>query len=255
MIKMKNTLLFFVTALLSSSVSLAFLPMASITSMTLPVYGVYMTSDASCATGLTATVPLSTTPTSTNFVAKPIIGSAGSFPATIGCVVVVIQNNFSGAWSAGTYTGTSTSGGTNSDNIAACNNGGSQSGQTICNSGVPGWPAKITADAAAIGLTLKTSNCSAHTTSDVVPLVLSTYSVCSGNSLADTGIAACASGTNNFAVPQSGNTADAANGTKMTAPSTSGSLKFIVNPTNSFGATTATTCGNTSAPLFSFAAY
>jgi hypothetical protein len=246
---MKKIFVACVLATFSSSFSFAFLPISSISSMTLPVYGVYMTSDASCITGLIATVPLSLTPQSVNFVAKPMIGAANSLPATIGCVVIVIQNNFASAWSSGSYTGSSLG---NSDNIAACNNGGSAAGSTICNNGVPTWPAKVTADAAAIGLTLKTSNCIAHTTADVVPLVLSTNSSCSGNSTSDSGVAACSGNTNNFALPAS--STDPLNGTRMTAPSTAGNLKFIVNPTGAFGATSGVACGNISAPLFSFAA-
>jgi hypothetical protein len=247
-----NKKLFFMTLCLVAAVTgnaLAYLPTTSISSMTLPVYGIYMTSDSTCTTNLVATIPLSTTPKSINFVSNPIIGTSSSLPSTVGCVVIVIQNNFSSAWAAGIYAGTS---GGNSDNIVACTGGGSSTGQAICNNGVPTWPSKVTTDAAAIGLSLKTSNCTTHTATDVVPLVLSTNSTCTGNATTDSGIGGCTGNTNNYALPLS--VGDTANGTRLTAPSTSGNFKFVVNPINAFGATGGATCGNTAAPLFSFTA-
>lgn len=252
---MKKLLLSAFFAVFSTTTAFAYLPVSAVTSMTLPVYGIYVSSDPTCVTGMIATIPLRTTPQPINFVANPVIGTANSMPATIGCVVIVVQDNFSSAWAAGTYTGSSYTGGGGpfSDNIAACNNGGSATGTTICNSGVPTWPAQITADAAAIGLTLQTTNCTGATTASVVPLVLSTNSGCTGNTYGDSGVTACAGvNMNNYAMPTS--VGDTLHGTRMSAPSSAGNLKFIVNPTNSFGATGAASCGNTSAPLFSFAA-
>ena len=157
--------------------------------MVLPVYGIYMSSDATCATGLTAVVPLTLTPQSLNFVTGPTIGSASTLPTTVGCVIIVMQNTFSGAWQAGTYSGSSNG---FSDNIAQCNNGGTVPSQPICQngSGIPVWPTQITTDARSMGLTLKTTAC-AGTLTDVVPLTLSTYSACTGSTIADAGIAAC----------------------------------------------------------------
>jgi hypothetical protein len=247
---MKKSLLMALSTILISSPAFAFLPVSAVSSMTLPVFGIYMSTDPSCTTGMQATIPLTTTPLPINFVANPAIGS-GSIPATIGCVVIVLQNSFTSAWTAGTYTGTSTGG--VSDNIAACNSGNTTGAKAICHGDAVVWPAQITADAAAIGLTLATGNC-AGTTSEVVPMVLSTNSACTGNSTADSGVAGCAGGssTNNFSLPTSAG--DVLHGTLMTAPSTAGNLKFVVNPTNAFGATSTTACGNTSPPLFSFAA-
>ena len=250
---MNKNLTLLISSFFLSTPAFAFVPASAVTTMSLPVYGIYTSSDPTCTTGLIATVALTKTPQSINFAANPIIGS-GSLPTTIGCVVIVTGNNLSNAWAAGTYTTTSTSGGGGSYPDSQCNAGGSNTGQSICNVGngvVPTWPAKIITDAAAIGLTLKTTACSS--TSDVVPLVLSTNSLCTGQNVADASVAACASGNNNnFALPTS--TADASHGTKLTAPSVAGDVKFIVNPANTLGGNSSGVCNNISAPLFSFSA-
>jgi hypothetical protein len=254
---MKKFLLMALSAVLISSPAFAFLPVSAVTSMSLPVYGIYMSSDPSCTTGLVATVPLTLTPQAINFAANPAIGS-GSVPATIGCVVIVLQNSFSSAWAAGTYTGTTTSNGqggpySGSDNIAACNQGGTTTAKAICHGDAVTWPTQITTDAAAIGLTLATGTC-AGTLTEAVPLFLSTNSACTGNSTADANVTGCQGGssTNNFSMPTS--VGDLLHGTLMTAPSTAGNLKFVFSPSNCFGATSASTCGNTGPPMFSFAA-
>lgn len=248
---MKNIILITLFAAFASSSAFAYLPVSAVTSMTLPVYGIYMSSDPTCTTGMTATIPLSTTPQSINFVANPAIGTAASLPSTIGCVVIVVQNSFSSAWAAGPYTTTGNSGG--SDNV--CNAGGSTSGKQICGNGgsqTVSWPSQITTDAAAAGLTLTTGSCSGHA-SEIVPLVLSTNSACTGNNTADASISGCTgANVNNWALPTS--SGDKSNGTHMTAPSTAGNLKFVVNPTNAFGNTGGGTCGNTAPPLFAFEA-
>jgi hypothetical protein len=247
---MKRYLLASVSALLISGSSFAYVPSSSITKMSLQVYGIYTSSDPTCTTGMTATVALTKTPQQINFADKPAIGS-GSVPSTIACVVIVIGNNLSNGWAAGTYTGTS-----NGNADSACNSGGSNTGQAICGSGgspqTLGWPQQITTDAAAIGLTLTTSSCSGST-SEIVPLVLSTNSACTGNQTADNGVTACTGvNINNYALPTS--SGDATHGTKLTAPSAAGDLKFVVNPTNTLGGSGGGACGNLAAPLFSFAA-
>ncbi len=254
MIKMKKSLLIAISALLVSSSAFAYLPVSAVTTMALPVYGIYTSSDPTCMTGMIATVALTKTSQTINFASNPTIGS-GALPATIGCVVIVVGDSLSNAWAAGTYTTTSTGGGGSPVSDSSCNAGGSNTGQKICNNGTPTWPAQITADAAAIGLTLKTTSCSSGTTSDVVPLVLSTNSICTGQPVTDAAVTACNGGNiNNFAMPTSA--ADASNGTKLTAPSAAGNLKFVVNPTNTLGGSiqnSVNTCGNIAAPLFSFA--
>jgi hypothetical protein len=252
---MKKILFLALAAISVSSSAFAFIPASSITTMSLPVYGLYTTADATCTTGLVATIPLSSTPQSLNFAQKPTLGQ-GSVPATIGCVIIVIGNSLSNGWASGNYTTTSNGGGSQTYNDSSCNSGGSNSGQSICGSGgTPQsitWPTKITTDAAAIGLPLTTGTCTGQT-SQIVPLVLSTNSVCTGQGVADASVPACAGGNNNnFALPIT--TSDATHGTKLTAPSLSGNLKFVVNPANTLGGFTATTCGNVAAPLFSFAA-
>ena len=248
---MKNQLLTALSALLFSSSAFAFLPVSAVTTMALPVYGVYTSADPTCLTGMTATVALSKTPQAFNFAAGGSLGS-GPVPTTIGCVVIVAGNSLSNAWSAGTYTTTSNGGGGGASSDSVCNAGGSNTGQTICNNGTPTWPAKITADAAAIGLTLKTTSCSSPSATDVVPLVLSTNSICTGQNAVDSLVTACANvSMNNFSMPTS--VGDALHGTKLVAPSVAGDLKFIVNPANTLGGN-GTSCGNISAPLFSFTA-
>ena len=89
--------------------------------------------------------------------------------------------------------------------------------------------------------------------SEVVPLVLSTNSICTGQAAADAGVTACQNvNINNWTLPTGAN--DATHGTKLVAPSVAGNLKFIVNPTNTLGGTQNGGCGNISAPLFSFGA-
>jgi hypothetical protein len=249
---MMKSLMLIAPALLLSGSAFAFLPVASVTTMSLPVYGVYTTSDPACVTGFSATVPLSTTPQTINFAASPAIGT-GPVPATIGCAIFVIGNNLSNGWAAGNYTSTSSGdGGGGPYPDSNCNSGGSSTGQSICHGINPTWPARIVTDAAAIGLTLVTGTC-AGTTSEVVPLVLSTHSVCTGQTAADAAVPACAGGNiNNFALPTS--SADATNGTKLTAPSVEGDLKFVINPANTLGGQSGNKCDNIKAPLFSFVA-
>ncbi|MDB5037427.1 MAG: hypothetical protein JWQ35_955, partial [Bacteriovoracaceae bacterium] len=224
---MKKFLVTAISAVFISSSVFAYLPVSALTTMSLPVYGVYMSADATCTTGMVATVPLTTTPKTINFAAaqSQSIGS-GNVPATIGCVVIVIGNSLSSAWSAGTYTTTSGTG-NNAVSDSSCNAGGTTTGQTICNSSAAvTWPQQIVTDAAAIGLTL-TNTCLAKTT-EIVPLVLSTNSICTGQAAADASTAACVGvNMNNFTIPLT--TTDATHGTKLTAPSAAGDLKFVVN--------------------------
>ena len=241
-----------VMGLLLSQLAHAVLPKSAITSMVLPIYGVYTTDDPLCLTNLTATVALKTTPENFDMMKSPTIG-AGEIPAGgIKCVVMVVKNDFSSVWSAGTYTGTTSSGGggSHSDNIAACNNGGSDSHKQICSSSATTWPAKITSDAAAIGLSLTTGTCAGVVT-EVVPLFLSTYAKCYGSSDTDASVPGCAGGNSNaWAAPTAAD--DTAHGIHLSSPAPSGDYTFIVDPTNAFGATGAASCGNNSAPIFSF---
>jgi hypothetical protein len=248
---MKKLLMLSVCGLVASGPAFAYLPVSAITTMALPVYGVYMSADPTCVTGMVATIPLSKTPQTINFAANPVIGTADSLPVTIGCVIIVVGNSLSNGWAAGTYA-TSSQG--NLDSV--CENGGSSTGQIICGNGRANpvsWPSQITTDAAAIGLTLATSSCAGVTT-EVIPLVLSTNSICTGQSAIDSLVPACntQNGTNNWKMPTTTN--DATEGTKLTAPSVAGNLKFVVDPTNTLGGESGGQCGNISAPTFSFKA-
>jgi hypothetical protein len=251
---MKKNLFLALAAISVSSSAFAFLPTSAVTMMSLPVYGIYTSSDPTCTTGMIATIPLSLTPQTINFAKSPTIGQ-GSVSATIGCVVIVVGNSLSNGWASGNYTGTSLDLGVGTFNDSNCNSGGTSNGQAICGNGSAkpvSWPTQITADAATIGLALTTGTCTG-VQSQIVPLVLSTNSACTGQPGVDATIPACTGGfVNNFAMPTS--VGDATHGTKLTAPSTSGNLKFIVNPSNTLGGSGTTTCGNTAAPLFSFAA-
>jgi len=243
---MKKQLLLSLSSFLLPVSAFAFIPAASISTMSLKVYGLYTSADPTCTAGMVATIPLSNTPQTLNFARTPTIGS-GPVSATIACVVIAIANNLSNGWDAGTYASTSSG---NSDNV--CNAGGSNAGQAICGNGgaqAIGWPAKVIADAAAIGLTLTTGTCNGLTT-EVVPLVLSTNAACTGNQIVDAGIGACSGGNiNNFNLPTSAG--DVHNGTNLNAPSAAGNLKFVVNPTDTLGSD-GSSCGNLAAPLFSF---
>ena len=245
---MKNQFLISLSAFMFPISAFAFIPSASITTMSLKVYGIYTSADPTCATGMVATIPLTSTPQTLNFAQTPTIGS-GAISETIGCVVIAIANNLSNGWAAGTYSSTSSG---HSDNV--CNAGGSNTGQAICGNGgsqTVSWPQKVITDAAAVGLTLASGSCNGVTT-EVVPLILSTNSACTGNQIADAGVSVCSGGNNNnFNIPTSAG--DVHNGTKLTAPSVAGNLKFIVNPSNTLGSD-GSSCGNLAAPLFSFAA-
>jgi hypothetical protein len=241
---MKKYLLVAASVAAIADPAFAYIPASSVTTMALPVYGVYTSSDPTCTTGLTATVALTKDPQELNFAENPTIG-AGPIPSSIGCVVIVIGNSLSNGWAAGSYTTTS-----QGYSDSACDAGGSYTGQTICNSATIAWPSQITSDAAAVGLTLTTGSCTGST-SEVVPLVLSTDSVCTGQQTTDASVTACANGNvNNFTPPTTAS--DATQGTKLTSPSASGNLKFVVNPANTLGGESGNTCGNIAAPLFSF---
>ena len=238
---------------------------SGVTSAKVMLYGVYTTADPLCATGLVATVPLSTTASPFEMTQSPTIG-AGQIPAGgINCVIMVMQNRFDSVVAAGTYTTTTTSGNyTYSD--SACNAGFTGTKQAICNgptnygNGVVAgksvnWPAQIVTDAAAIGLTL-TTTC-AGTTADTIALYLSTASSCYGQNAKDASITGCivsGNSTNNpWQAPTS--TSDTAHGIHLATVPASTSYTFVVDPTGAFGATSnngTPSCGNVSAPLFSF---
>ncbi|MGZ3688919.1 MAG: hypothetical protein ACXVBW_11495, partial [Bdellovibrionota bacterium] len=82
----------------------AYLPRAAITTETLKVYAVYTTTDATCQTGLVATVPMTATPVSVDFT-KAIDAGAVSVSSPINCIIMVVANSVTVGWAAGTYTG------------------------------------------------------------------------------------------------------------------------------------------------------
>jgi len=250
---MKNIFLSLVSFVFISANAFAYVPASAVTTMAIPVYGVYTSADPSCTTGMIATIPLTLTPQLINFAKHAAIGT-GPTSNTIQCVVIVTGNDLTNGWAAGNYTGTSANGGGASYPDSNCNAGGANTGQTICGNGGPqsvSWPAQITADAAAIGLTLATPTC-VGSNSEIVPLVLSTNAACTGQSAADSLVAGCVPphNMNNYHLPTTAN--DTTYGTKLVTPTGTGDLKFVVDPSNTLGGSGASSCGNISAPLFSF---
>ena len=225
------------------------LPGSAITSMKISIYGIYMTEDPTCQTGLIPTVPLQATATEEDLSQNPVLGS-GPIPAAIQCVIMVMQDHFTGTVAPGTYTTTSIdwSGSTVPD--SNCNSGGTYP-QYICQGDTVSWPSAIQADAAKVGLTLTTGSCpNPATGSEVIPAYLSTYSACTGQQATDP--AACQNNDDNFTPPTAAN--DTSHGLKLTEPSTAGDFKFVINPNGAFGATGASTCGDLNPPQFSFVA-
>jgi hypothetical protein len=253
----------------------AALPLSAFTSMVMPVYGIYTSADPTCLTGLVATVPLKVTPTDVDFVAAGAMGT-GSIPTGgINCVIIVTKLKMTVKYAAGTYTSTSTFG-SSTFNDSNCNAGGtvlidnstSTSTPFGCNPGKRAtkidWPAKITTDLTALGLTPAT-DCQTLGSGAILPFYLSTYSKCVGNSTVDNTIGGTCSWSNNvdinpgegyrsnifFQAPTA--TADAIHGLKINAVAAgSSSLKFVVDPTPVVGGNGGSSCGGLNPPTFSF---
>jgi len=218
---------------------------SNVTDMTLGVYGIYLSADPTCQTGLIASVPLSTTPVAKNFAAavSPTLGS-GAIPSSINCVVIVMEDAVALTWAAGSYTST-----TNGASDSVCNAGGSLS-QKICRSpNTVTFPSQIVTDAAAAGLTLTTSCPASPTGTEAIAIYLSTDAVCSGS---NTDPASC-NNNNAFAPPSAAG--DASAGILLTAPSVSGaSFTFVADPDGTTVGNNNGTCQSLGPPLFSFKA-
>ena len=232
----------------SAAPAFANLSRDAVTSLQVKLYGFYTTTDATCQTGLVATIPLSKTATLYDMAKSPTFGS-GNVASPIGCAIMVMANDLAESWAAGTYT-TTTSG--LSDSV--CNSGGSSSGSHICRSQALSWPAQIQTDAAAVGLNLPSACSSSGSSSEVIALYLSTYSACAGNVTNDTnaGRTQCINGTNStntaFVAPTA--SGDTANGINISTPTSSSHYTFVVDPNNMFGNRNGS-CSD-SPPLFSF---
>lgn len=155
----------------SAPSALASLARSAFSSVTASVYGVYVTSDATCQTGLYPAVSLTSTATSMDFTKNPSIG-AGIVPSAINCMVVIMKNSLSLTWSAGSYTD------------SGCNSGGSTT-VTPCSGTTVTWPSALSTAMSTIGLSTISSCSSSPTGSEIVPVYLSSNSACTGNSTID----------------------------------------------------------------------
>jgi hypothetical protein len=255
--------LFLALAALPSN-AFAYLPVSAITQFVASVYGFYASQDPTCQTGLVAVLPLSNTPVAANIAANPSLGtSQNPLPNTVACLVVVLKNSGGPVVIApGTYTGMTQNGAnTYSDNIPACNNGGTlvpantifvNQGQTMS------WPTKIQQDAAALNpppTLLTTAPSGTATGNEYIPFYYSTYSKCTGNIVADASAAGCVSGTNPVPNPYLPPTApaDFNHGNLLVSPASGGSIyRFFVDFSQSIGATGPSTCGLAQPALHGF---
>jgi hypothetical protein len=239
------------------------LPASAITALTSQVYGMYTTSDATCQTGLVATLPLTATPTAVNFATAPTLGTGPIPSAGIACVVLVARGDLLLAWKAGTYTGT-TKFGTSTYSDAACDGGGEERlmgcfGKTAG----AAWPAKIAADLAALGLST-TTDCSAPG-GPITALYLSTYSKCIGEVTADNAIGGgCEWSLNTNVTPEGYRSndlsspptgpADPKHGIHIDPlPAGTKKYKLVVDPVPALGGNGTSSCGGIGPPRFSFA--
>lgn len=232
-------------AICAPVVASAAIPVSAITSMKAYIYGAYVTSDPKCTDNLVAVKPMTVTPVEHDMLTNPTIGEA-DLPIEINCVVMVMKNQVPTTWAAGTYTGSDSS----------CNAGGTDAGAICGNVATQttiSYPAKIAADMTAVGLTAGTT-CTTST-SDIVPLYISTYSKCYMQETLDAAITGCVwvngySVGTTFVAPTA---ADSANGVHLTAPAVSNAYRFVIDPTGSTGDRNGT-CTSLAPPLFSFRA-
>lgn len=231
-----------VSFLLFSSTAFASLPRGAISNVGVGLYGVYMTGDASCQNSLIAALPLSKNPVSSNFVASPVLG-AGSVPAKISCVILVLSNSIQIAWQASAaYPGL--------DNLCAA--GGTAPVNPCVGAPSIVWPAAIVADAKALGLTLATNCSAAPSGTEVVPVFMSVNSSCTGNSNIDKSISGCTalgkSTSSTSQSPVSSNSTSSGARIPLTLPS--GRLIFAVDP-DQIVSGVGVACSVTSPPVFS----
>jgi hypothetical protein len=240
------------------------LPASAISALTVPLYGMYTTSDPTCQTGLVATIPLSATPTPINFATAPSIGT-GPIPSTgINCVVIIVQSSISLEWKAGTYSGT-TQFGSSVFNDSNCNAGGSEAlggcfGSTTDRAD---FPPQVQTDLAALGLT-GTTDCATAGSAPILPLYLSTYSKCVGEVTADNAIGGgCEWSLNTNVTPEGYRSnhlhqaptgpGDTQHGVKIEALAAGVTkYKLVVDPTPAIGGNSANGCGGIGAPRISF---
>lgn len=219
----------------------AFLSRSAISSLKVTIYGVYTTSDATCASGWVQSF-LSATPTVADFVQQASLGT-GSSATPINCLLLIAKNSMLTSVAAGTYTTTSSS---NPDSV--CNAGVTDQAQHICHSVTPVWPSVVTTDAQAAGLTLATTCASSPTGNEVIPIYMSVNAACTGQQALDGSNTLCGSGGGSgpvaFVPPETTSTAgSSAKGIKLTSiASPGGTIFFTVDPDQSMGGDGSSNC-------------
>ncbi len=263
---MKHSLLLVLASILATQNAHAFLAGTAITKYTLPVYAVYITSDATCLTGLTAVKAMSATPEEMDFAKTPTLGTATLPTDGIKCVVLVAKGVFAWTWAAGTYT-TSSKFGTTTYADSLCNAGGTGTyTMTVAptcqatRSTVVDWPAAILTDLAAVGLTGST-NCTTTASAALFPIYISTHSKCVGDTVLDTAIGGTCLWSLYTAITSEGYRAnmmykaptaegDYQRGLKLSTPA-SGAASYTLKIDPLVGGTSGSGCGISGPPIFS----
>ncbi len=231
---------FFLVLLFGFSQANANITRSNISNVGVTLYGVYMTSDPSCQTGLIASVPLVKTPTTSNFVNAPVLGS-GVVPVKVACVVLVVANQMQIAWQAGTYSAP--------DNVCAA---GGAAHVNPCVSTTIVWPSMISQNAQAIGLSMASSCGAVPLGTEVVPVYMSIHSACTGNSVIDQQISGCSlSGKTTSSISQAPSSMNnSSSGAKIQVLPVRGRIVFAVDPDQIISGQSGV-CSAVSAPVFS----
>jgi hypothetical protein len=238
----------------------SYLPRSAVKGLTLSIYGLYTSTDPTCATGLIATIPISATPTARDMVSSPELGT-GPVASPIKCVVLVANNSVTNAWKSAADSGVSTYN-VNDTHGDVCDVGSDGSPKSICGhmNETPFWPEQIKADLTAAGLTA-TTTC-AGSQDEIVPIYLSTYAACVGTSTADAGVEGCqitegeGSHPANDAFSAPTEDGQKTKGIKLTAPVEADKYKFVADPDGTIGyqegENSTYSCTDQGPPRFSF---
>jgi hypothetical protein len=256
--------------LLGRTTARANLPPSAISQMKVGLYGIYTSDDATCQSGLVATVPLTAAPSDFDFAASPSLGE-GPIPAGgIKCVVILLESQLTMAWRAGSYTST-TRFGTSEHPDSNCNSGGTEGPLSFCDAKSPSFsnptfPAAIQADLERAGLAAKAKCAADGDLTAIVPLYLSSDSKCVGVVEADNAIGGGCEWSlntsvtpegyrsNAFEVPPTGPD-DTKHGIHIDPlPAGVSSFAFVVDPSAALGGNSSTGCGGIGPPRFSFRA-
>ena len=234
-----------VSLFLISHSAFAFIPASSITSQKVKLYAIYTTADATCQTNLVATVPMVATPLSLELTTGPQVNGSVSVSNPVNCIIAVVGNSSTLTVPASSaYTGTSAFSPTNA-NVADtnCAAGLAAVAGTVTNAvGNPiTWPTQITTDLTAKSLTGATVT--STSTSDIIPIYISTNSKCTAQYATDKNVTGCtaytgvsAPTTNPHAFPTAANSTT--QGILLAASIASGAAngyKLVFNPANSVG--------------------